>query len=667
MVRLIEIGLLSVALACSGCSGEPGQVFGHALLPIETSLVVEVVGRGTVNVGKASPCQSLCSFPSDRPQQLVGQADQGWRFAGFSGACEGFDCMVESGRVVASFVKREGVEILVTGRGFGRVTTSRGDLCTKTCFLETNVPLDIDIVADDGSRARFLNCNTPCRASPGSSVSVSFDPTRRVNVRVRGGAGEVDVNGQKCTSQCQFSVEPTTALSLRASGVGLSHFMTWAAPMCPRATQNECAVQAGELPVDVEAVFDSPVLFETDARYLQQTVSIGGAIGVGQDRIAAHFYSPYLGVELRGIGVLPPPSNQTSASSHLVQFDFDGGVRAVTQFHSQLAPNETGGTALQYLAWDNGSWLGLGNCGSRWQRQACPTGPHASFVVVEADGGVSDAGVFSRSRTLAESAFRSATGLGVVATTFGLASAPATSSLYAPLSAPVDVPAYLHPCVQGNQGGRVYCLATWNVMTPWHGCTPTQPLIENRQLVEIDTTQPSAPRCQVLEQVTGMPANTLLMSPAVLAMGAQEDVWLVSNIEEPVVLQQLGQQFSSGIVAVAYHPGRQPRAVLIDGSVRTFGFHESAQGTLTLLTQTSAVGSELGGLQFGVGWQLSRFTSAGEMLRTDFFENAQTATMATRNGVIALLLLGDGIRLRGTLLAAPSARRYHVIALRAPD
>ena len=91
LAQLFALCGLVVSLGLGGCGGGSSGSAGTPAPAATPGLTVTVTGGGSVAAGSLAACRSNCTSPlaSGTPVALTATADAGFRFAGWTGACQG--------------------------------------------------------------------------------------------------------------------------------------------------------------------------------------------------------------------------------------------------------------------------------------------------------------------------------------------------------------------------------------------------------------------------------------------------------------------------------------------------------------------------------------------------------------------------------------------------
>jgi hypothetical protein len=185
-------GLLALAGAtgATGPTGPPGPNVGM--------LMVSMTGDGTGTVtfqGSGRVCTIACveTGPPNSSVTVTAQADPGYQFQGWDGACTttDWDCSVSlSGNkeVRARFTKfTELVQIAVTGAGQGTVTSSpAGISCPGDCVATFHYGEEVTLTVSPGAGVALIGgwSGLPCIRTPANQCVIVPDQTLLGQVRL---------------------------------------------------------------------------------------------------------------------------------------------------------------------------------------------------------------------------------------------------------------------------------------------------------------------------------------------------------------------------------------------------------------------------------------------------------------------------------------------------
>lgn len=178
---------LAVALACSsGSAPRTGDTGGP---PAQTPFTIAITIQGSGAV-KSSPagidCGRACSstFPAGTKVALVAQAETGWSFAGWSGACTGAgDCTASATATIAAEfrptpppppAKRS---LTVTVQGHGKVTSLPAGIdCGTVCSAGFDDRAQVQLTAQPDTGWSFAGWGGSCASSTATcSLTLTSD------------------------------------------------------------------------------------------------------------------------------------------------------------------------------------------------------------------------------------------------------------------------------------------------------------------------------------------------------------------------------------------------------------------------------------------------------------------------------------------------------------
>ena len=245
-----------------GCSGEEEtcQVMMETAKTISAEFVMQYdltvmktgTGSGTVtSVPAGIDCGENCTskFDLDEVVSLTAEADAGFRFAGWSGACSGTDtlCQVtinEVKNVTANFIQIFELTVTKMGSGAGTVTSDPAGIdCGSTCSHEYDLDTVVTLtaIAEEGSRftgwsGEDCSGTDTCQVTMDAAKNVTADFVKRftLTIRIVGSGSVIDViQSIDCSeSECTYIFDDGDFITLTAQPDTGFEFYDWSGGGC---------------------------------------------------------------------------------------------------------------------------------------------------------------------------------------------------------------------------------------------------------------------------------------------------------------------------------------------------------------------------------------------------------------------------------------------------
>jgi cysteine-rich repeat protein len=225
-----------------GCTGNSPSV----CVPIPETLNVTRIGGGMV-IAPGISCGGDCTetYTNGTLVNLSATPDNGYSFAGWSGACGGTaGCSIVmngSKSVIATFVANTyTLSVARTGTGLGTVSSSPSGIdCGTTCAATYSANQTVTLNAFPGSTSTFAGWSGACTGtgsctvtmSAAKSVTATFTANNYSLTVSRGGSGIGTVTsspiGINCGADCAESYSSGTTVTLTAVADTNSTFAGW--------------------------------------------------------------------------------------------------------------------------------------------------------------------------------------------------------------------------------------------------------------------------------------------------------------------------------------------------------------------------------------------------------------------------------------------------------